>query len=265
MAYSKGLPHWGLHLAEDLERVIALHDASTIAAVIIEPVAGSTGVLPPPVGYLQRIRDICTKHDILLIFDEVITGFGRVGASFGAVKFGVTPDMITCAKGLTNASVPAGAVICHEKIFNSIQEQAHKGPGTQVEFFHGYTYSGHPLAMAAGIATLEVFKEQQIFERADALAPYWQEAIHSLKGLPYVTDIRNVGLMGAVEVEPTAGNPNKRSLDIFDRCFEKGVFLRATGSLIACAPQLTSEKKHIDQIVDVLGQAIRESAEKMEK
>ncbi len=266
MAYSKGEPTWGAHLAEDLERVVALHDPSTIAAVIIEPVAGSSGVVPLPAGYLQKIRDICTKHDILLIFDEVITGFGRLGDSFATVKFGVTPDMITCAKGLTNAAVPAGAVICQGKIFDTIQQAVHQAPGTQIELLHGYTYSGHPLAMAAGIANLEVIKEQQLFEKAAALSPYFQEALHSLKGLPHVIDIRNIGLMGAVELEPSSDVANRRSFDIFDRCFEKGVFLRASaGTMIALSPPLLSEKKHIDQIVDVLGQAIKESAEKCPK
>jgi len=212
MAYSKGLPKWGAHLADDLEKIIALHDASNIAAVFVEPVAGSTGVLPPPEGYLQRIRDICTKHGILLVFDEVITGFGRLGSAFATTKFEVVPDMITCAKGLTNAVVPAGAVICNSKLYNTVVDASDKDPSSAIEFFHGYTYSGHPLAMAAGIATMEVFEEQRIFERANDIAPYFQEALHSLKGLPNVTDIRNYGLMGAVDIASAPGHPSKRQM-----------------------------------------------------
>jgi len=260
MAYSRGLPTWGKHLAEELERLVLFHDPSTIAAVIIEPVAGSTGVLVPPEGYLKRIREICTKHDILLIFDEVITGFGRVGGSFATTKYNIQPDIITCAKGLTNGVMPAGAVICHGDIFDTMQKQAHKAPGTQVEFFHGYTYSAHPLAMAAGIATLDVYREQKIFENVDNLAPYFEESLHKLKGLPYVVDIRNCGFMGAVEFEAIPGFPIKRVLDIFNRCFEKGVFVRSTGSVIALSPPLVCEKKHIDQIVDTLRASILESA-----
>lgn len=261
MAFSKGLPKWGKHLAEDLERVIALHDPSTIAAVFIEPVAGSTGVLPPPEGYLERIREICTKHGILLVFDEVITGFGRVGASFATEKFNVTPDIITCAKGLTNAAVPAGAVISQSHVFEAIHKAAHAQPDTQVEFFHGYTYSAHPLAMAAGMAALEVFEEQKLFENAANLAPYWEELLHSLKDHPHVVDIRNIGLMGAVEFAPVAGAPLRRSMDIFDRAFKKGALVRVSGSTIAMSPPLVSEKKHLELLIDILGRSIKESAE----
>lgn len=264
MAFSKGLPEWGAHLANDLERLIALHDASTIAAVIVEPVAGSTGVLPPPVGYLKRLREICTKHDILLIFDEVITGFGRVGASFATSKFDVTPDMITCAKGLTNGAVPAGAVITASKIYDSILQAADReGPGSNIEFMHGYTYSGHPLAMAAGLATLEVYEEQKLFENADALAPYWEQGLHSLRGLPHVTDIRNCGLMGAVEFAVVPGLPMKRSLDIFNRTFHKGVFSRCAGPTIAWSPPLVCNKTHIDRMINTFADAIVESSKEL--
>ena len=262
MAFSRGLPTWGLHLAEELERLVLLHDASTIAAVIIEPVAGSTGVLPPPEGYVKRIRDICTKYGILLIFDEVITGFGRVGAPFAVNKFDVNADMICCAKGLTNAVIPAGAVIAQSAMYETILAGADRdGPGTTIEFFHGYTYGGHPAAMAAGIATMDVYREQNLFQRAADLAPYFEDALHSLKGLPHVIDIRNYGLMGAVEVAPIPGVPTKRATDIFDRCFEKGVFLRAAGSTVVLSPPLVMEKHHIDRIVNTLGEAIVESAQ----
>eukprot|EP01041_Mallomonas_annulata_P008538 gene8538-17609_t len=261
MAFSHGEPTWGLHLAEELERLVSLYDASTIAAVIIEPVAGSTGVLPPPQGYLKRIREICTKHDILLIFDEVITSFGRLGESFATVKFDVTPDIIVCAKGLTNGVVPAGAVICQKGIYDSIIDGAERdGPGSSIELFHGYTYTGHPLAMAAGRATLKVMRDDNILQRATELAPYWENALHSLKGLPHVIDIRNCGLMGGVEVSQIPGLPTKRSGDIFDRCFEKGVFVRQAGSTIAGSPALIYEKKHIDRYVNTLAEAIVESS-----
>lgn len=260
MAFSKGLPNWGLHLADELERIIALHDASTIAAVFVEPVPGSTGVLPPPKGYLQKLREICDKHGILLVFDEVINGFGRLGKSFATEYFDVTPDMITCAKGLTNSVVPQGAVISQAKIYKQLMDSADKDSQATIEFFHGYTYTGHPLAMAAGIATLEVYQEEGLFERANDLAPYFQEGIHSLKGLPNVIDIRNVGLMGAIELAPIPGNPSKRGSDIYDRAFEKGVYARLTGNTLACAPPLISTKAHIDRLFNTLGEAIVESS-----
>lgn len=260
MAFSKGQPDWGAHLADDLERLVYLHDASTIAAVIVEPVAGSTGVLPPPKGYLEKLRAICTKHDILLIFDEVITGFGRLGASFATEKFNVTPDIITCAKGLTNSAVPAGAVICKDGIFDAIYSAAHSKPDVQTEMFHGYTYSAHPLAMAAGIATLDVYKEQGLFEKANELAPYFEKALHSLKDHPNVIDIRNCGMMGAVEFAQVPGAPFKRAFDIFDRTFDKGVFIRVSGTSLAMSPPLISEKHHIDEMIDALGKSIKESA-----
>ena len=252
-AYSKGQPHWGAHLAEDLERIVMLHDQSNIAAVIVEPVAGSTGVLVPPIGYLQKLREICDKYGILLIFDEVITGFGRTGNPFAADTFGVTPDMITFAKGVTNGAVPMGGVIVSEKIYEAFQQ----GPEEQIEFFHGYTYSGHPLASAAAIATLDVYKEEGLFERTKDLAPYFEEAIHSLKGLPHVIDIRNMGLMGGVELKPIAGSPGKRAHSVFMNCYENGVLVRAAGDTIALTPSFIASKSHIDQIVETIKSALK--------
>ena len=252
-AYSKGQPHWGAHLAEDLERIVMLHDQSNIAAVIVEPVAGSTGVLVPPIGYLQKLREICDKYGILLIFDEVITGFGRTGNPFAADTFGVTPDMITFAKGVTNGAVPMGGVIVSEKIYEAFQQ----GPEEQIEFFHGYTYSGHPLASAAAIATLDVYKEEGLFERTKDLAPYFEEAIHSLKGLPHVIDIRNMGLMGGVELKPIAGSPGKRAHSVFMNCYENGVLVRAAGDTIALTPSFIASKSHIDQIVGTIKSALK--------
>ena len=252
-AYSKGQPHWGAHLAEDLERIVMLHDQSNIAAVIVEPVAGSTGVLVPPIGYLQKLREICDKYGILLIFDEVITGFGRTGNPFAADTFGVTPDMITFAKGVTNGAVPMGGVIVSEKIYEAFQQ----GPEEQIEFFHGYTYSGHPLASAAAIATLDVYKEEDLFERTKDLAPYFEEAIHSLKGLPHVIDIRNMGLMGGVELKPIAGSPGKRAHSVFMNCYENGVLVRAAGDTIALTPSFIASKSHIDQIVETIKSALK--------
>ena len=252
-AYSKGQPHWGAHLAEDLERIVMLHDQSNIAAVIVEPVAGSTGVLVPPIGYLQKLREICDKYGILLIFDEVITGFGRTGNPFAADTFGVNPDMITFAKGVTNGAVPMGGVIVSEKIYEAFQQ----GPEEQIEFFHGYTYSGHPLASAAAIATLDVYKEEDLFERTKDLAPYFEEAIHSLKGLPHVIDIRNMGLMGGVELKPIAGSPGKRAHSVFTKCYENGVLVRAAGDTIALTPSFIASKSHIDQIVGTIKSALK--------
>lgn len=269
MAFSKGEPEWGKHLAEELERVVSLHDASTIAAVIIEPVAGSTGVLPPPKGYLKRIREICSRHNILLIFDEVITGFGRVGKPFAAVEFDVTPDMITCAKGLTNGAVPAGAVICRSDIYNTIYSSAHPTtwsdqgsgvPDLSIELMHGYTYSGHPLAMAAGIAALDVFIDEDLFERSALLSKHFEKLLHSLKGFPHVVDIRNYGMMGAVELEPLLDQPTRRAMDIFDRCFDAGVLVRVTGSTVALSPPLVCERRDLEIIIETLGNAIKESA-----
>ena len=252
-AFSKGQPTWGAHLADDLERIVALHDQSNIAAVIVEPVAGSTGVLVPPVGYLQRLREICDKYGILLIFDEVITGFGRTGKAFAADTFGVTPDMITFAKGVTNGAVPMGGVIVSEKIYHAFLN----GPEEQIEFFHGYTYSGHPLASAAAVATLDIYKEEELFERSKELAPYFEEAIHSLKGLPNVIDIRNLGLMGGIELDPIPGSPGKRGNDTFVTCYQNGVLVRAAGDTIALTPSFIASKHHIDKIIETIKSAIK--------
>lgn len=247
-AFSKGQPKHGQEYADALERIVLTHDASTIAAVIVEPVAGSTGVLVPPQGYLQRLRELCTKHDILLIFDEVITGFGRLGAPYAAQYFDVKPDIITMAKAINNATVPMGAVAASREIHDTILAAA----DAPIEFFHGYTMSGHPLACAAGLATLEVFREQRLFERAAELAPYWESALHSLKDARHVIDIRNLGLIGGIELEPRPGKPTQRALEAFRTCFDKGLLIRVTGDIIALSPPLIIEKAQIDQIVDTI-------------
>jgi len=252
-AFSQGLPEWGAHLADELERIVALHDASTIAAVIVEPIAGSTGVLMPPVGYLKRLREICDKHGILLIFDEVITGFGRTGTAFASQRFGVTPDLITMAKGLTSGVVPMGGVLASKNIYDTFMT----GPENMIEFFHGYTYSGHPLAAAAGLATLDVYKKEGLFERALEMEQRWGDAIHSLKGLPNVIDLRNLGLIGAIELQPIAGQPTKRAMDVFARCYDDGLLVRTTGDTIALSPPLIIEDQHIERIVDTLGKALK--------
>lgn len=252
-AYSRGQPEWGAHLADALENLVTLHDASNIAAVIVEPVAGSTGVLIPPKGYLQKLRQICDKHGILLIFDEVITGFGRTGKAFAAQTFGVTPDLITCAKALTNAAVPMGAVI----VKNEIYETFMSGPANAIEFYHGYTYSGHPLAAAASIATLDLFRDEGLFERVETLAPYWEDAAHSLRGSPHVIDIRNIGLVCGIELEPIAGKPTARAFEAFMRAYERGVLIRTTGDTIALSPPLIIEKQQIDQIFDTIRDVLK--------
>jgi beta-alanine--pyruvate transaminase len=252
-AFSKGTPEHGAELANELEKLVALHDASSIAAVIVEPIAGSTGVLIPPKGYLQRLREICTKHGIILIFDEVITGFGRTGSAFGAQEFGVTPDIITCAKGLTNGSVPMGAVIVKKEIHDAFMV----GPEAAVELFHGYTYSSHPTACAAGLATLDIYEREGIFERVKSISPYWENAVHSLKGLPGVVDIRNYGLVAAIEYEPIAGSPGKRGFDTFLRAFDAGILVRAAGDITALSPPLIIEKPQIDQLIETLGRVIK--------
>ncbi len=251
MAFSRGHPAWGAHLADDLERLCGLHDASTIAAVIVEPVAGSTGVLVPPEGYLARIREICDRHGILLIFDEVITGFGRVGAAFAAERFGVEPDMITMAKGLTNATVPMSAVGVSKGVYDTLMA----GPAG-VELFHGYTYSGHPLACAAGLATLEVYAEEGLFERARTLAPVWEDALHGLRGRRNVIDIRNIGLMGAVEMAPRPGAAGARGFAVYLECFDSGLIARQTGDTIALSPPLIITEDQIGELADILGAAI---------
>ncbi len=253
--FSKGEPEHGADLADALERIVALHDASTIAAVIVEPVAGSTGVLVPPKGYLQRLRAICDKHDILLIFDEVITGFGRLGAAFGADYFGVRPDMICMAKGITNAAVPMGAVAVSNRIYDTFMQASE----TPIELFHGYTYSGHPLACAAGIATLDIYADENLFVRAAALADYWQDAVHALRDARHVIDIRNLGLVGGVELQPRAGAATARALEVFDRCYDKGLLIRVTGDIIALSPPLIVEKDQIDTMVATIREALQET------
>ena len=255
-AFSVGQPEHGAEFADDLERLVGLHDASTIAAVIVEPVAGSTGVLIPPKGYLQRLRDICDKHGILLIFDEVITGFGRTGNPVGAQTFGVTPDLMTLAKGITNGCVPMGAVVAKPKIHAVFMS----GPEHLIEFFHGYTYSAHPLACAAGIATLDTYAEEGLLTRAGELEGYFAQAVHSLKGEPNVIDIRNIGLVAGIELAPIAGSPTKRAFDIFLDLYEKGILVRTTGDIVALSPSLIVERAQIDQIVDMLRGAIRRAA-----
>jgi beta-alanine--pyruvate transaminase len=254
-AFSRGQPeHGGLEFADALERVVALHDASTIAAVIVEPVAGSAGVIIPPQGYLKRLREICTKHDILLIFDEVITGFGRLGSAFAADFFDVKPDILTMAKAITNAAVPMGAVAASREIYDTILANAQ----TPIELFHGYTTSGHPLACAAGLATLDTFRDEGLFERAAEIAPYWENAIHSLRDAPHVVDIRNLGLIGGVELAPRADAG--RAGEIFRKCFDAGVFVRFTGDVLAFSPPLIVERAQIDQIVDTVRTALKSAA-----
>ena len=255
-AFSRGLPQWGAHLANELERIVALHDASTIAAVIVEPISGSAGVILPPVGYLKRLREICDKHGILLIFDEVITGFGRTGKAFGAQSFDVVPDMMTTAKGLSNGAVPMGAVFAQRKIHDAFMQ----GPENAIELFHGYTYSAHPLACAAALATLDIYAREGLLTRAATLSAKWEAAIHSLKGVPHVIDIRNFGLIGAIEFEPRPGKPGSRGYDIFTKCFERNVMVRQTGDTIALSPPLIIEDKHIDQIVSTLRSVATETA-----
>ncbi|MBR0682707.1 aspartate aminotransferase family protein [Roseomonas eburnea] len=255
-AFSRGLPVHGAELADTLENLVALHGAETIAAVMVEPVAGSTGVLAPPVGYLKRLREICDKHGILLIFDEVITGFGRLGTNFGAERLGVTPDIMTMAKGLTNAAVPMGAVAVKNAVYDAVVN----GVAGGIEFFHGYTYSGHPLAAAAAIATLELHKTEDLPGRARAIEPYWEDAMHSLKAAPNVIDIRNFGLIGGIELASRPGKPGARAMDVFRRCFDNGVLVRVTGDIVALSPPLIVENSHVDRIVGTLDEAIRAEA-----
>ncbi|MEN3164274.1 aspartate aminotransferase family protein [Tistrella mobilis] len=255
-AFSWGQPEHGAELADDLERLVALHDASTIAAVIVEPIAGSTGVLIPPKGYLTRLREICDRHGILLIFDEVICGFGRTGKAFGADSFEVTPDLMTTAKGITNGAVPMGAVFAKKEIYDTFMT----GPEHLIEFFHGYTYSGHPLACAAALATLDIYAEEKLFDRAANLSEYFGKAAHALRDLPNVIDIRNYGMVAAVELSPRAGEPTKRAYEIFVRAYEQGVLLRFTGDIIAISPPLIIDEAQIDHLYAVLAEAIKATA-----
>ncbi len=253
-SFSKGQPEHGLELANDLERIIKLHDASTIAAVIVEPVSGSTGVLIPPVGYLEKLRALCDHYGILLIFDEVITGFGRLGTPFAADYFGVVPDIICAAKGLTNGIIPMGAVIVRDEIYTQFMT----GSKDTIELFHGYTYSGNPVAAAAAIATLDVYEEDDLFLRASELAVHWQEALHSLADHPFVIDIRNIGLIGAIELEPIQEHPTKRAFSAFLRAFERGCLIRTTGDIIALSPPLIINKAQIDELVVCIGDVLSE-------
>ena len=252
-AFSRGEPEHGGDIASELQRIITLHDASTIAAVIVEPVAGSTGVLIPPKGYLQKLREICTQHGILLIFDEVITGFGRLGAPFAAQYFDVKPDIITTAKGLTNGVIPMGAVFVTSEIHDTFMS----GPEHMIEFFHGYTYSGNPIACAAALGTLDTYKEEGLLTRASELASYWEDGLHSLRDCPNVIDVRNVGLIGAIELSPIAGEPTKRAFNAFLKAYEKGLLIRTTGDIIALSPPLIIEKHHIDELFGKLREVLQ--------
>jgi len=252
-AFTRGEPEHGADLADDLERLVALHDASTIAAVIVEPVACSTGVLIPPKGYLKRLEAIAKKHDILLIADEVITAFGRLGVPFGSDYFGISPDIITTAKGVTNGTIPMGAVFVKSHVHDAFMN----GPDWMIDFFHGYTYSGHPVAAAAAIGTLDTYAEEGLLTRATELAPYWEERVHALKGLPHVIDVRNIGLIGAVEFAPDPAQPGKRAFDRFVKAFEEGVLVRQTGDIIALSPPLIISKSEIDQLFDTFGKVLK--------
>ena len=254
-AFSRGLPSWGEHLADELENIIALHDPSTIAGVIIEPIAGSAGVLLPPKGYLEKIREICTKHGIMLIFDEVICAFGRTGDAFASSRFNVIPDIITTAKGLTSGTVPMGAVLTRNDIYDTFMT----GPESAIEFFHGYTYSGHPLAAAAGCATLDVYIEDDMFNRALSLEEKFADALHSLKGEPHVIDIRSLGLIGAVELTPIEGQPTARAINIFRDCYDKGLIIRTTGDTIAFSPPLIVEEQQIEETIETNKTSLREA------
>jgi len=256
-AFVRGCAATGADLADELaERIVPLHDASNIAAVIVEPISGAGGVLVPPAGYLQRLREICTRHGILLIFDEVITGFGRLGRPFASQHFGVTPDLITFAKGVTSGTVPLGGVLASRAVYDTFMNAA--APG--VELFHGYTYSGHPLAAAACVATLDTYAEEGLFQRVNELAPYFEDGIHSMKGLPNVVDCRNLQLIGAVELAPRPGAPGARALEIFAKAWDRGVYVRPIGDSIAFCPPFIVEKQHLDEIFGVVAQVIREVA-----
>jgi beta-alanine--pyruvate transaminase len=252
-AFTRGLPEWGVHLADDLERLVTLHDASTIAAVIVEPMAGSAGVILPPKGYLQKLRSICDRHGILLIFDEVITGFGRLGEPFGAQYFDVMPDIITTAKGLTNGCLPMGAVFVRKHIYDAFM----KGPEGAIELFHGYTYSAHPAACAAALATQDIYEREGLLTRAKELAKTWEDAVHSLRSLPNVIDIRNLGLVASVELQPRAGAPGARAYEVLVKAFEKGLLVRVTGDTIALSPPLIISPAQIDELATTLGAVLK--------
>jgi beta-alanine--pyruvate transaminase len=253
MAFSRGQPATGADYADELESLLQINDPGTVAAVIVEPVIGSGGVYPPPVHYLERLRSICTRYGILLIFDEVITGFGRLGQPFAAQALGVTPDIVTCAKGMTNGAVPMGGVILKDFVFDAFMA----GSPEVIELFHGYTYSGHPLACAAGLAALDVYQELGLFARTAAIAPGWEDALHGLKGEPHVADIRNIGLLGVVELSPRAGEPGARGTLCAQSCYEDGVLVRASGDLIVLSPPLIIEDQQIEQTVESIRSALR--------
>ena len=253
-AFSRGQPTWGAHLADELDGLIAEHGAETIAAVIVEPLSGSAGVIVPPVGYLERLREITARHGILLIFDEVITAFGRVGGATASETLGVIPDLLICAKGLTNGAVPMGAVGVRGAIYEAVVNQA---AASGIEFFHGYTYSGHPLAAAAGLATLDVYEDEGLYQRATELAPYWEEAVHGLRGLPHVIDIRNLGMVAAIELAARPDAPGARAMDVFHTAFDEGILIRVTGDVIALSPPLIISRAQIDELIDHLSQIIR--------
>lgn len=251
-AFSRGRPQWGAGLADELEALFTVHDPSTIAAVIVEPVAGAGGVLPPPVGYLERLRELTARHGILLIFDEVITGFGRLGAPFAATALNVQPDLITCAKGMTNGAVPMGGVIVTDEVYAAFMD----GPPDALELAHGYTYSGHPLACAAAIATMDTYQEEGLFARAAEIAPYWEEGVHSLRGSPGVVDIRNIGLLAAIDLAPDPKAPGPRSVATVDRCFADGVLIRSAGDTLVLSPPLIISRAEIDRVVESIGRAL---------
>jgi beta-alanine--pyruvate transaminase len=252
-AFTRGVPEWGVHLADDLERLVALHDASTIAAVIVEPVQGSAGVILPPKGYLQRLRQICDKHGILLIFDEVITGFGRLGTPFGAQYFDVMPDIITSAKGLTNGAIPMGAVFVRKHVHDAFM----RGPANAIELFHGYTYSAHPVACAAALAALDIYQRENLLTRAATLAAHWEQAVHTLRAAPHVIDIRNIGLVAAIELRPREGAAGARAYDVLSKAYEQGLLVRVTGDTVALSPPLIIEPAQIDELVASLGDVLR--------
>jgi beta-alanine--pyruvate transaminase len=254
MVFSRGQPSTGATYADELETLLQINDPTTVAAVIVEPVIGSGGVYPPPVEYLDRLRAICSRHGILLVFDEVITGFGRLGRTFASQALGITPDIITCAKGMTNGAVPMGGVIVSETVFDAFMA----GPPEVIELFHGYTYSGHPLACAAGLATLDVYEDFRLFERAAAMAPTWESALHGLRGEPHIVDIRNIGILGVVELESRVGEAGARGSQVAQMCYESGILVRASGDLIVLSPPLIIEEDQMGQIVDAIRSAVRQ-------
>lgn len=255
-AFSQGQPEWGAHLADELKSLLEQHGEQSIAAVMVEPMAGSTGVLLPPKGYLQALRKHCDDHGILLIFDEVITAFGRLGAPFGSDYFGVIPDIITTAKGLTSGYVPMGAVLVKQAIYDTIVNSQVAG---SIEFFHGYTYSGHPLACAAGLACLDLYANEELFTRATLLADHWQQSAHALRDCAHVIDIRNLGLVAAIELESRPGAIGQRAMECFSRCFDKGLLIRVTADTIALSPPLIIEKAEVDQLFTLLRDALNET------